>query len=53
MTISTADNTTGCVDFMIIDDNALEGDQTFIITLTSSVPVVANETVVTITDNDC
>ena len=49
--------TTECVDIMIVDDDALEGNQTFTVTLITQDPnnevmVVANLTRIMITDND-
>ncbi len=44
-----------CVDISILDDNALEGDQTFTVTLSTSDPdvMLGNDvTTITIIDND-
>ena len=49
------DSTAGCVNINITDDAALEGNQTFTVTLTTSDPDVLlgnNVTVITIEDND-
>jgi len=46
---------TGCTNISIIDDNALESNQTFTVTLTTSDPDVilgSNVTTITIVDND-
>lgn len=54
-TSGSANGTSKCVDITIIDDFALEEDQTFIVTLTTLEPhviLVVNETTITITDND-
>ena len=51
----SSDGATSCVDIAIINDLALEGDQTFILSMTTSDPQVmigAGDTNVTITDND-
>ena len=51
----STDSTPGCVNISITDDAALEGNQTFTVTLTTSDPDVLlgnNVTVVTIEDND-
>ena len=51
----SSDSTAGCVNITILDDAALEGNQTFTVTLTTSDPSVllANDmTVITIEDND-
>lgn len=47
--------TTRCEDIIILDDNALEGNQTITVTLTTSDPdvVIGNHVItITITDND-
>ena len=44
-----------CVNITIEDDEALEGDETFTVTLATSDPIVmleTNETTITIVDND-
>ena len=49
------DSSLGCVDIAIEDDSALEGNQTFTVTLTTSDPDVLlenNITDITIIDND-
>ena len=49
------DNTTRCVNIIILDDDALEGNQTFALTLTTADPDVilgTTETDITITDDD-
>ena len=49
------DNATKCVNISIVDDNALEGNQTFMVTLTTSDPDVMlgnNMTAINIVDND-
>ncbi len=54
-TSGSTDNATRCVDISILDDGALEGNQTFTVTLTTSDPDVmlgTNVTTITITDND-
>ena len=46
---------TMCVNITILDDTALEGNQSFTLTLTTSDPDVVlgnNVTIITITDND-
>ena len=51
----STDNATRCVDITIIDDDALEGNQTFTVTLTTSdlsVVILSDETTVLIMDND-
>ena len=51
----SSDGNTECLNVTIMDDNALEADQTFSVTLTTSeedVGVVNGMTTVTITDND-
>ncbi len=52
---SGSNNSTACVNITILDDNALELEQTFTVTLTTSDPDVllgSDVTTVTITDND-
>ena len=54
-TSGSTDNATRCVDIAIIDDDALEGNQTFIVVLNTSDPDVIflnNETAITIRDDD-
>ena len=49
------DNATRCLNITIVDDDALEGDQTFISSLTTADPDVilgTTQTDITITDND-
>ena len=49
------DNTPACANITILDDAALEENQTFTVTLTTSDPDVLlgnDETVITIEDND-
>ena len=51
----STDNATRCVNITILDDAALEGNQTFTLTLSTSDPDVVlgnNVTVITIEDND-
>ena len=51
----STDNATRCVNITILDDAALEGDQTFTLTLSTSDPDVVlgnNVTLITIEDND-
>ena len=51
----STDNTAECVNIIIEDDEALEGDQTFTVTLSTSDPSVMFGTrtaTITITDND-
>ena len=51
----STDNATRCVGITVIDDSALEGDQTFTVTLTTSDPGVilgTNIATITIIDND-
>ncbi len=53
--IFTAGATVSCVDINILEDDALEGNQTFTVALTTSDPDVVlhnDETTTTITDND-
>ncbi len=55
-TSGATDNTVNCVDMIILEDDALEGDQTFTVALsTSDLDVILenDETNTTITDNDC
>ncbi len=50
-----SDGNTECMNVTIMDDDALEADQTFSVTLTEqddNVDVVNTMTTVTITDND-
>ena len=52
----STDGTSQCVHITIIDDIALEGNQTFTVTLMTSDPDVRlgnDVTVITIEDNDC
>ena len=54
-TSGVSDGDTECLNITIMDDNALEGNQTFSVTLTESdngVNVLTTITTVTITDND-
>ena len=51
----STNSATRCADISITDDDVFEGDQTFIVTLTTpdtSVVLGSTDTVVTITDND-
>ena len=51
----STDSDTVCVDIAILDDNAVEGNHSFTLTLTTSDPDVMlgnNVTVITITEND-
>ncbi len=51
----STDNATRCVDISILEDNALEGNQTFTVVVATSDPDVmfqTSMTSVTITDND-
>ena len=51
----SANNATQCVNISIVDDDALEGNQTFLLSLTTSdsrVIVGTNLTTITIKDND-
>ena len=53
----SSDGTTECVNIMIVDDDALEGNQTFTVSLRTAdtndeVMVVANLTRITIIDDD-
>ena len=55
-TSGSTDNDTRCVNITVEDDEALEGDETFTVTLTTSHPnVIIGQvmTTVTIMDNDC
>ena len=52
----STDSTQGCVSITILDDTALEENQAFTVTLTTSDPDVLrgnNVTVITIEDDDC
>ena len=52
---SSGNNDTQCLNVTITDDTALEGAETFIVTLTTADTLVMlgdNETTVTITDNE-
>ena len=52
---SSDTNAMQCVSITIEDDEALEGDETFIVILTTSEPIVMlemNETTIAIMDND-
>jgi hypothetical protein len=54
-TSGSPDGATKCVDIRILDDDALEGEQTFTLTLTTSDPDVMlgnNVTTITIIDNE-
>ncbi len=54
-TSGSTDNTVVCVDINILEDDALEGNQTFVATLTTLDldAILGNiETTTTITDND-
>ena len=51
----STDTATRCVNITILDDAALEGDQTFTLTLSTSDPDVLlgnDKTLITIEDND-
>ena len=51
----STDGATRCVDITIIDDDSLEGDQTFTVTLSTSDPnvvIVTSRINITIIDND-
>ena len=53
----STDGTTECVNIVIVDDDALEGNQTFTVSLKTQDPndevmVVANLTRITIIDNE-
>ena len=51
----STNNATQCVGIFIVDDNALEGDQIFTLSLTTSDPSLilgTNLTTITITHND-
>ena len=55
ITSGSMDNDTTCANISIMDDNALEGNQTFIVALSTSDPHVIlenNRTTITIVDND-
>ncbi len=52
---NTSDGYRQCIDIMIIDDSAVEGNETFSVILTTSEPNVlieTNSTEITIADND-
>ena len=54
-TLGSTDLTTKCVDIALVNDDALEGNQTFTVMLSTSDPDVIirrNTTIITITDND-
>ncbi len=54
-TSGSSDNNTRCVEISILDDDALEGNQTFTMTLTTSDPDVllgTDVTNITVVDND-
>ena len=54
-TSGSMDNVTRCVDISIIDDNALEGEETFTVALTTfehNVVLGNDLLIVTIIDND-
>jgi hypothetical protein len=54
-TSGSPDGASRCVDIPILDDGALEGEQTFTLTLTTSDPDVMlgnNVTTITIIDNE-
>ncbi len=55
-TSGSIDNATRCVNISILDDDSLEGDQTFTLTLTSvdfiDVMLGTDMTTITIVDND-
>ncbi len=54
-TSGSTDNATRCVDIFILDDEALEGNQAFNVTLTTldlDVMLGTDMTTITITDND-
>ena len=54
-TPGSSENDTRCVNVTIMDDNALEGNQTFSVILSTSNPNVmlrTNVTTITIIDND-
>ena len=51
----TSTGVMSCVDVSITDDSAVEGDETFTVSLTSSSPIVTlgnDQVTITITDND-
>ena len=51
----SVDNATQCVDISVVDDDSLEGNQTFWLSLMTSDPNVfvgTNMTAITIIDND-
>ena len=53
--ISNGNGAMQCLSITVIEDTALEGEETFLVTLTTSNPVVMlgnTEAVVTIEDND-
>lgn len=52
---SSSNGDTQCIDIMIVDDSAVEGNETFSVVLTTFEPSVLlgiDRTEVTITDND-
>ncbi len=51
----STNNVMKCLEIPILEDNAFEGNQTFNVTLTTSDPVIIDNTMITITitDNDC
>ena len=54
-TSGSTSNATRCADISIVDDEALEGNQTFTVSLTTSDPNVVpgtNTTTIEIVDND-
>ncbi len=51
----STDNAVGCANISVLEDSALEGNQTFTVTLTTSDPDVmlgSDVAIITITDND-